>query len=135
MLLNHQLAVGLRFLALVIGGVRLLPRVVLVKVVAVFGQHGSHHVVELLEVTAQGRQQQFFGVVGMQIRQLIIRARIPLFTLVDDVFEDLSAQLSFDLLLHTDLPLKTTLLLPLHFFYFSLFLVGHCVDPCLLYLV
>jgi len=134
-LLNHQLAVGLRFLALVIGGVRLLPRVVLVKVVAVFGQHGSHHVVELLEVTAQGCQQQFFGVVGMQICQLIIRARIPLFTLVDDVFEDLSAQLSFDLLLHTDLPLKTTLLLPLHFFYFSLFLVGHCVDPCLLYLV
>ena len=135
MLLNHQLAVGLRFLALVIGGVRLLPRVVLVKVVAVFGQHGSHHVVELLEVTAQGRQQQFFGVVRMQIRQLIIRARIPLFTLVDDVFEDLSAQLSFNLLLHTDLSLKTTLLLPLHFFYLSLFLVGYCVDPCLLYLV
>jgi len=64
-LLNHQLAVGLRFLILVISGIRLLPRVVLIKVVAVFGQHGSHHVVELLEVTAQGRQQLFFGVVAM----------------------------------------------------------------------
>ena len=71
----------------------------------------------------------------MQISQLIVRARVPLLTLVNDIFEYFSFQCGLYLLFHTDISLQTTILLPLHFFDLSLLLIGYCVDLSLLYLI